>query len=177
MEWSSVSAVASACIAFAAVVLSVAFYRATQRAEDKRERNQRMPVLVVYVTPDRAIVVSNIGTGPALNVFLAGWESTSTSEESLPLEPGDTSGGTWFNPVHLRPIPVGGEETIPPQYLTKLSAGLGGVGIAYTDPFRFAYFTKMSEYGTIVCVGQYFPAWSAAQAPYPIQLPASGRWP
>jgi hypothetical protein len=94
MDWSSISAVASASIALVAVALSVAFYWSTRCAEDKRGREQRMPVLVPYILPDGAIEVTNIGSGPAMNIFLASWES-SDSARRISLDDARAVGGTW----------------------------------------------------------------------------------
>jgi hypothetical protein len=64
--WSGVSSVVAAL----ALLTSVAIYRLTRGAEDKRERRARMPVLVVFIDGDQ-IVLRNVGQGPALNVFFA----------------------------------------------------------------------------------------------------------
>ena len=66
MIWSGVSAIVAAL----ALLASVAIYKLTREAEDKRERLARMPVLVIFFEDDQ-IVVRNVGQGPALNVFLA----------------------------------------------------------------------------------------------------------
>lgn len=175
MDWSSIASIASAVIALAAVVLSIALYAAARRAEDKRARDQRMPVLVSFVADDLTVLVTNVGAGPAMNVFFATWEPQ-VDGERIPLHC-DDPGGTWINPVHVAPLPVGGSQSIPPAYLTAKSRGARSFGIQYTDPFGFAYTTRISDEGTIVCAGSSLPTWPARDVPYPQELPAGSRWP
>jgi hypothetical protein len=176
MNWSSVSAVASACIALTAVVLNVVLYRMARKAEKEHARQQRMPVLVAFRAFDGPIRVSNVGWGPATNVFFASWEPR-TAGWSLPLDAGSGPGeGVWFNPLHLRPIPVGGSETIPAEYSRQKSPGVAAFGISYTDPFGFPYSTKISNEGSVVVQVRVLPAWSHLEIPYPHDLPAWRRW-
>lgn len=175
MDWSSISAVASAGIALVAVLLSIFLYRSTRRADDKRGREQRMPVLVPYLMANGTIEVTNVGTGPAMNIFLAIWESPDP-DRRIPLDVADAVGGTWFNPVHLRQIPAGGMQVIPAEYRARKPDNVRSYGIAYTDPFMFRYFTKTSDRGTMVREGTEFPQWPD-DTPYPEWLPGASRWP
>ncbi|WP_372672513.1 hypothetical protein [Amycolatopsis kentuckyensis] len=145
MNWSSVSAVASACIALAAVVLNVVLFRMARRAERDRARQQRMPVLVAFREPDGTIRVVNVGWGPATNVFAAGRKS-----------------GGWADPLHLTPIPAGGEEVLPAGY----GRGVAVFGFSYTDPLGAPYSTKIGDAGTEVTPGRILPAWEGVEIPY-----------
>jgi hypothetical protein len=161
VNWSSVSAVASACIALAAVLLNVVLFRMARQAERDRARQQRMPVLVALRERDGSIRVSNVGWGPATNVFFAS------------LEPGS---GAWFNPLHLPPIPVGGAEVVPAEYGNVKSAGVGDFGISYTDPFNAPYSTKTGDGGSEVLQTRVLPTWPGLRIPYPGELPRDRSW-
>ncbi|MET8849614.1 hypothetical protein [Amycolatopsis sp. NPDC004625] len=161
MNWSSVSAVASATIALAAVVVNVLLFRMARRAERDRARQQRMPVLVAFREHDGVIRVSNVGWGPATNVFFAS------------LEPAT---GAWFNPLHLPPIPVGGTEVIPAEYGNVKSAGVERFAISYTDPLKAPYSTRTGDDGSEVLPSRVLPDWAGLRIPYPGQLPPDRTW-
>jgi hypothetical protein len=175
MIWSGVTAVVAAL----ALLTSVAIYRLTREAEDKRERRARMPVLVVVIDDDQ-IVVRNVGRGPALNVFLAQGEVGASDERIQLGAVGDRE--TWFNPVHLRPIAAG--ATSDPIVLRKQQLRLkrapgserlhADVGVTYTDAMGFHYTVKMNDTGTYLREGCHLPEWP--DAPYPGQLPNEPRW-
>ncbi|MEV6641730.1 hypothetical protein [Amycolatopsis sp. NPDC051371] len=159
MSWSSVSAVASACIALAAVVLNAVLFRMARAAEKDRARQQRMPVLVSFRDDDGSIRVSNVGWGPATNVFFASW-----------------GGSCYFNPLHLTPIPAGGAEVIPAEYGNVKSAEVGRFGMSYTDPLGTPYSTKISNEGSEVVQARILPEWPGLAIPYPGSLPGQKNW-
>ncbi|MFJ1758668.1 hypothetical protein ACIOD2_00020 [Amycolatopsis sp. NPDC088138] len=169
MAWSSLSAVASAVIALVAVVVNVALFRTARRAEDERARQQRMPVLVSFGESDGGIRVTNVGWGPALNVFMASWRSDDC-EQRIPLAADADVGGNWFHPVHLQPVPVGGVERIPAVYRTTMVPGVTSFGIIYTDQNGQHYTTTVSDEGTIVRRGNLLPPWPGIKIPYPGEL-------
>ena len=171
MIWTSV---ASAVIAVVAVVTSVVIYRKAQAGEAVRERRRRMPVLTGTI-PDQQIVVTNAGTGPALNVFLV--RGDPGDDDRIALTKEQPAATTWFNPVHLMPIPAGGQVTLPRVYLKWTSLDpWAGCAIVYTDAFGFGYTTLANGTGSRVHEGTPAFAWDPAKVPYPGELTGERRW-
>jgi hypothetical protein len=175
MIWSGVSAIVAAL----ALLASVAIYKLTREAEDKRERLARMPVLVIFFEDDQ-IVVRNVGQGPALNVFLAQGEVGDSDERIQLGAVGDHE--TWFNPVHLRPIAAGAtsDPIVLQEHQLRLKRAPGSerlhadLGVTYTDAMGFHYTVKTNDTGTLLREGCHMPKWP--NAPYPGQLSNEPRW-
>lgn len=91
----------------------------------------------------------NVGTGPATNVVVAQAARTRLAR--------GLNGETWFNPVLVPSVPVGGRLA-----LTWLGGTEGldcGLGASYTDVNRFFYTTKCGDDVSMFHVGLHLPRW------------------
>ncbi|CAL9594111.1 hypothetical protein [Streptomyces sp. enrichment culture] len=91
----------------------------------------------------------NVGTGPATNVVVAQKERTGLTQ--------GLNGETWFSPVLVPSIPVGGRLDLPWLGGTR---GLGhGLGASYTDVQRYFYTTKCGDDVSMFFIGLHLPRW------------------
>ncbi|GAA3836219.1 hypothetical protein GCM10022403_081030 [Streptomyces coacervatus] len=131
-----------------------------------------MPVLVMKRLPrDEAganhVLLTNVGNGPALNIIF-GLAEKIKGAGSKQLRKG--VGERWFSPLHLFPIPPGGELDVAHPETSSL------LGVTYTDALGNPYTMKTSQYGTFVFEGRHLPeAWPMDEVPPMWEKPPSKR--
>lgn len=149
-------------ISIVAIAISLVSFFINLQASKSAERRGRMPVLVVTrLDNDEAglahILLSNVGSGPALNIIF-GLAEEAEEVGSQQLHKGVSE--RWYSPLHLFPIPPGGKLDVShPQSSNVL-------GATYTDALGHPYTVKTSQYGTRVLEGRHFPAaWTMNNVP------------
>ena len=98
-----------------AVLIALISFEVNRRAANAAERHGRMPVLTPQIE-ENALVVRNVGNGPALNIVLADatgvLATTDLRETRVSLR---AHSGNWESFRHLRPIPPGAQHRVTGQ--------------------------------------------------------------
>jgi hypothetical protein len=133
-----------------AVLVSLISFEVNRRAANAAERHGRMPVLAPQIEKN-ALVIRNVGNGPALNIVLADatgdLATTDLRKIRVSLHSHD---GNWENFRHLRPIPPRTEHRYSWVYK-------GALSLAYTDALGGNYTVLASKYGTKLIDGMAMP--------------------
>lgn len=136
-----------------AILVSFVSFVISFHASRTADRRARMPVLVMKrLATDESglnqILFTNVGTGPALNIIF-GLGEVVKGAGSKQLQKGVRE--PWFSPLHLYPIPPGGQlKVLHPQTSSLL-------GAMYTDALGNAYTVKASQYGTLTLEKKHLP--------------------
>jgi hypothetical protein len=133
-----------------AVVVALISFEVNRRAANAAERHGRMPVLTPQIEKS-AIVIRNVGNGPALNIVLADatGELATTDLRKIRVSL-DAHNDNWENFRHLRPIPPHTEHRYSWVYK-------GALGLTYTDALGDNYTLLASRYGTKIIDGMAIP--------------------
>lgn len=133
-----------------AVLVALISFEINRRAANAAERHGRMPVLTPQIE-ENALVIRNVGNGPALNIVLADatgdLATTDLRQARISLH---THNGNWENFRHLRPIPPHTEHRYSWAYK-------GALGLTYTDALGDNYTVLASRYGTKIVDGMAIP--------------------
>jgi hypothetical protein len=133
-----------------AVLVALISFEVNRRAANAAERHGHMPVLTPQIE-ENALVIRNVGNGPALNIVLADatgvLATTDLRETRVSLH---AHSGNWENFRHLRPIPPRAEHRY--DWAFK-----GALGLTYTDALGDNYTVLASRYGTKIIDGVGMP--------------------
>jgi len=137
-------------VSIIAVLVSLISFEINRRAANAAERHGRMPILTPQIEKN-ALVIRNVGNGPALNIVLADATGILTTTD---LRKTDVSlyahKDNWESFRHLRPIPPRTEHRYSWTYK-------GALGLTYTDALGGSYTVLASRYGTKVVDGMAMP--------------------
>src|SRR2546422_5115984 len=156
----------------AAIVISLVSFVINFRSSSAADRRGRMPVLTMKRLPPGEegishVLLINVGNGPALNIiFGLAEEIEGAGSKQLRRNVGER----WFSPLHLFPIPPGGELSVPHPETSNV------LGVTYTDALGSSYTMKTSQYGTLVLEGRHLPKiWTLNNVPPMWRRPPAER--
>jgi hypothetical protein len=152
----------------AAIAISLVSFVINFLSSSAADRRGRMPVLVLKRLPSDEkgishVLLTNVGTGPALNIIFGLAEE---AENAGPKQLRRRVRGRWFSPLHLFPIPPGGELDVAHPETSNV------MGATYKDALGSRYTVKASQYGTRIHEGRHLPkAWRMLIVPPMWQTP------